>query len=63
MEGDDPKLAGIGRRLLQEAIQQARAAGCCRITLLTDAGNVAAQEFFWSGWFCAVGDGAAALKL
>jgi len=42
---------GIGARLLQEAIRQARAAGCCRITLLTDAGNVAAQEFYGRAGF------------
>ena len=42
---------GIGARLLSEAIQQARAAGCSRITLLTDAGNLAAQEFYGRAGF------------
>ena len=42
---------GIGARLLQVAISQARAAGCHRITLLTDAGNVAAQEFYGRAGF------------
>ena len=42
---------GIGARLLQEAIRQARVAGCCRITLLTDAGNAAAQEFYGRAGF------------
>ena len=42
---------GIGARLLQVAISQARAAGCHRITLLTDADNVAAQEFYGRAGF------------
>ena len=37
---------GIGEQLLQEAINQARAAGCSRITLLTDAGNEPAMRFY-----------------
>ena len=42
---------GIGARLLREAIRQARAAGCGRITLLTDASNLAAQEFYGRAGF------------
>ena len=38
--------AGIGSQLLQQAIQWARAAGCLRVTLLTDQSNVAAQRFY-----------------
>jgi GNAT superfamily N-acetyltransferase len=37
---------GIGTMLLQSAFQAARAEGCRRITLLTDAGNAAAQRFY-----------------
>lgn len=38
--------AGLGEKLLREAIAQARARGCRRITLLTDADNAAAQRFY-----------------
>lgn len=37
---------GIGERLLHEAVNQARAAGCRRITLLTDATNRSAMRFY-----------------
>ena len=37
---------GIGERLLHEAISGARAAGCTRITLLTDATNNSAMRFY-----------------
>ena len=37
---------GIGTMLLQAAFQTARAQGCRRITLLTDASNEAAQRFY-----------------
>lgn len=37
---------GIGERLLHEAIGGARAAGCNRITLLTDAANTSAMRFY-----------------
>ncbi len=37
---------GIGTMLLQGAYQAARARGCKRITLLTDAANTAAQRFY-----------------
>ena len=37
---------GIGTMLLQAAFQAARAEGCRRITLLTDATNTAAQRFY-----------------
>jgi GNAT superfamily N-acetyltransferase len=36
----------VGRRLLCEAIRGARAAGCRRITLLTDATNKPAMRFY-----------------
>ena len=42
---------GIGEQLLQEAINQARAAGCSRITLLTDAGNEPAMRFYSKAGF------------
>lgn len=38
--------AGLGQRLLAQAIAQARASGCRRITLLTDGVNEAAQRFY-----------------
>lgn len=37
---------GIGTMLLQAAFQAARAQGCRRITLLTDADNAAARRFY-----------------
>ena len=37
---------GLGSRLLQAAIEQARSAGCLRITLLTDRANDAAIRFY-----------------
>lgn len=37
---------GVGERLLQEAIRRARAAGCTRLTLLTDASNHSAMRFY-----------------
>ncbi len=37
---------GVGSRLLVHAIEFARAHGCERITLLTDADNAAAQGFY-----------------
>lgn len=37
---------GIGERLLQEAIKEARLSGCSRITLLTDNSNSAAKRFY-----------------
>jgi GNAT superfamily N-acetyltransferase len=38
--------AGLGSRLLAQAIQVARAHGCLRITLLTDRANEPAQRFY-----------------
>jgi GNAT superfamily N-acetyltransferase len=38
--------AGIGGRLIEEAIARARASGCKRITLLTDGINESAQRFY-----------------
>lgn len=37
---------GIGERLLHEAISGAHAAGCIRVTLLTDATNSSAMRFY-----------------
>ncbi|MDB6067349.1 MAG: hypothetical protein JWR26_3557 [Pedosphaera sp.] len=37
---------GIGEQLMHVAIQEARAAGCVRITLLTDATNGPAMRFY-----------------
>lgn len=42
----DRRGRGIGDRLLRHAINEARAAGCLRLTLLTDASNSAAQWFY-----------------
>jgi ribosomal protein S18 acetylase RimI-like enzyme len=43
--------SGIGKRLLDEAICQARSAGCSRITLLTDATNTLAMQFYGRSGF------------
>lgn len=37
---------GLGSALLEQAIAHAREVGCRRITLLTDADNLAAQRFY-----------------
>jgi ribosomal protein S18 acetylase RimI-like enzyme len=37
---------GVGERLMREAIAGARAAGCTRVTLLTDGDNAAARRFY-----------------
>jgi GNAT superfamily N-acetyltransferase len=42
---------GIGERLLAEAISGARAAGCKRITLLTDTTNSSAMRFYGRAGF------------
>ena len=42
---------GIGERLLHKAISEARAAGCSRITLLTDATNSSAMRFYGRAGF------------
>jgi GNAT superfamily N-acetyltransferase len=42
---------GFGERLLREAIRGARAAGCSRITLLTDASNNSAMRFYGRAGF------------
>lgn len=45
--------AGVGTRLLEEAIAVARTQGCKRITLLTDATNDDAQRFYARQGFAA----------
>jgi len=45
--------AGAGSKLLQAAIEHARASGCKRITLLTDGDNEAAQKFYSNHGFTA----------
>jgi ribosomal protein S18 acetylase RimI-like enzyme len=42
---------GIGEQLLHEAINRARAAGCTRITLLTDSTNSVAIHFYEKAGF------------
>ncbi|OAM51592.1 GCN5 family acetyltransferase [Methylovorus sp. MM2] len=42
----DARGAGLGSRLLEGAIEHARAKGCKRITLLTDRINESAQRFY-----------------
>jgi GNAT superfamily N-acetyltransferase len=37
---------GVGRQLLDRAISEAKAAGCLRVTLLTDQTNEAAMRFY-----------------
>lgn len=46
---------GVGSGLLRAAIAHARSAGCRRVTLLTDAGNEAAQRFYAQHGFTASG--------
>ena len=43
--------AGVGTRLLQEAISLARAKKCKQITLLTDCDNTSAQGFYQKNGF------------
>jgi GNAT superfamily N-acetyltransferase len=38
--------AGVGSKLLEQAVQSARMAGCKRITVLTDRVNESAQRFY-----------------
>jgi GNAT superfamily N-acetyltransferase len=38
--------AGLGSRVLSQAVVYAKAQGCLRITLLTDQSNLAAQRFY-----------------
>ncbi len=47
----DLRGSGIGEQLLQTAVEQARAAGCRRITLLTDAENDRAIRFYGRAGF------------
>lgn len=42
---------GIGKRLLDEAVSGARAAGCTRLSLLTDATNSSAMRFYGRAGF------------
>jgi GNAT superfamily N-acetyltransferase len=43
---DEQRGEGIGSRMLERAIDEARRNGCQRITLLTDAVNEAGQRFY-----------------
>ena len=52
---------GIGTQLLKEAIVAAKKANCGRITLLTDANNFAAQDFYAKQDF--VGSGMKPMRL
>jgi GNAT superfamily N-acetyltransferase len=45
--------AGVGARLLAEAMTQARQQSCLRITLLTDRVNEAARRFYARQGFAA----------
>jgi GNAT superfamily N-acetyltransferase len=38
--------AGLGAKMLEHALVEARAAGCRRVTLLTDRGNAGARRFY-----------------
>ncbi len=49
----DQRGHGVGRRLLDAVISQARAKGCSRLTLLTDGANMAAQHLYRSAGFTA----------
>jgi ribosomal protein S18 acetylase RimI-like enzyme len=42
----DRRGRGIGERLMNHAIADARTAGCARITLLTDGDNHSAMRFY-----------------
>ena len=42
---------GIGERLVHEALSGAQAAGCSRVTLLTDATNSSAMRFYLRAGF------------
>ena len=42
----DQRGMGVGENLLKTAIERSNAAGCCRITLLTDATNHSAMRFY-----------------
>jgi len=37
---------GVGQRLMAEAIERCRAAGCCEVEVSTERSNEAAQEFY-----------------
>ena len=47
----DHRGQGVGMLLLEEAIRQARASGCSRITLLTDVTNTGAMQFYGRAGF------------
>lgn len=42
---------GVGERLLEEAVSRGRAAGCTRLTLLTDETNDGARRFYTRAGF------------
>jgi len=49
----DARGGGVGSHLLQRAVAVAEAAGCLRITLLTDQQNLSAQRFYKRHGFAA----------
>ncbi|MFT4561181.1 MAG: ribosomal protein S18 acetylase RimI-like enzyme [Gammaproteobacteria bacterium] len=49
--GPDIRRAGVGRRLLNYALNRAEKAGCLRVTLLTDSDNERAQRFYQQAGF------------
>ena len=50
----DHRGEGIGTKLLQAAIEQAKQSGCARITLLTDSINAEAKTFYGQCGFCGI---------
>ncbi|MEO0952085.1 MAG: GNAT family N-acetyltransferase [Pseudomonadota bacterium] len=42
---------GVGRQLINAAMERARRSGCKRVSLLTDADNLSAQRFYRSRGF------------
>jgi len=46
MQISSASVGGVGSRLLEAAIDQARDAGCGRVTVLTDRVNQSTQRFY-----------------
>jgi len=47
----DHRNAGLGRRLIDHALQSAQKLGCTRVTLLTDGINTSAMRFYQRAGF------------